>query len=236
MTTTSTPHPTETSDALLERIREISILTEQRDDLNERLRMLRATLPSNVDTRPQYGPCTRCGHVWRGHSIIRIPRGCPRCGSTGWRIPPIAKNARRPTDPPNPRWGKNRRTGLPADPENVLGRKTRKLQLAAGSDAPTPAKRSRGLTPPPKLEDVKMTLVPPPRIRFAEPSGTSSVAEPGTSIPEAAGSIPASRSIPDSDERAFVDDVVREGQLEVSLLEFVEGDGSILPEGDDNGG
>ena len=150
-------------DDLTSIVRELRDLRERYAEMYGRIMFLRKLVPKGTNVRPMRGPCTRCGHTWRGRYVNILPRGCPRCGSTGWQLLPIYKNARRPGDPPNPKWQKNRKTGLPNDPENVLGRKTyvrpaRKVKVTSSSQ------EFVSLTPPP----MRITLVPPPRVRFAE--------------------------------------------------------------------
>lgn len=190
-------------------VEELLALRKQRRELQERIEYLTSQVALPYDDRPTWGPCTRCGHTWKGHWANHPPRGCARCGSTGWAIPPQNPNARVPSDPPNPRWNKNRKTGKPTDPENVLGRKTRK-QRAAAKMIMEPAIHlpdrelmnvrplASPLTPPPKLAEVAPALVPKPEVRFAEPftleGGASSTVERNISNVEVAGSSPASRS------------------------------------------
>jgi hypothetical protein len=141
--------------------------------------------------------------------------------------------------PPNPRWGRNRRTGRPTKPENKIGREyNKRRQEQRKRDAEQAA-----LEPPPRLDEVVRgpSLVPPPQVRFAtqqeapQPErvvgGTSSVAERHTSTVEAAGSIPVSRSNPIVEP----DDGVPVRINDDGSIELIEGDGSILPEEDGDG-
>src|SRR5256885_2714415 len=108
----SIPPPEDENDqaAIVHKIR---LLQQERAHLDEQIKLLRGSVPRGThievaDHRPTWGPCTRCAHVWRGHWPNQPPRGCPRCGSSGWRVPPTRADARHPDDPPNPNWGKNR--------------------------------------------------------------------------------------------------------------------------------
>jgi predicted nucleic acid-binding Zn-ribbon protein len=125
------PPPETETEAL---VKELYQLRLERIHIEEKINRLLGSLPdgmSNVTLRPLWGPCTRCGHTWRGHWRNLPPRGCPRCGSSGWRVESTRPDARHPGDPPNPRWQKNRITGKPTDPENVFGRKTGAATRAA---------------------------------------------------------------------------------------------------------
>lgn len=162
-------------------IRELFELRQERMVIDEKIKRLLGNLPDHLDLRPTWGPCTRCAHVWKGHYPNMPPRGCPRCGSTGWRLPPLTKKARRPEDPPKPRWGKNRKTGLPTNPENVVSRKSHRLKLEREANARMLAASASsirivresvgGLTPPPKLSEVLRATRVPDSVRFADHSG-----------------------------------------------------------------
>jgi predicted nucleic acid-binding Zn-ribbon protein len=187
---------------------ELSSLRRQRKQIDERIRAILGRVASDTDERPIWGPCTRCGHTWKGHWAGRPPRGCPRCGSTGWDRAPQTSRHRSPDDPPNPKWGKYK--------------KRRQPEL----ETRPPVATLRRLTPPPRPEDsMRRGMVPPPSVRFAEReapqpesfvSGASSTVERGASIPEAAGSTPVSRSI----------------EVPEELFEAVEGGGSITEDYD----
>lgn len=119
------------------------------------------------DGRPVWN-CKRCGHEWLGLWANRPPRGCPRCGSTGWMEEPLNARARRPSDPPNPRWKVKAKHRTPDTPAPVVQ-----------APAPTPvppastATKVDGLTPPPKLG----SLVPSQSVRFAEDGGVAELAD-----------------------------------------------------------
>lgn len=206
--------------------RELYDLRAQRGMLDEKINRLLGKLHPDQE-RPQWGPCTRCGHEWRGLWPHRPPRGCPRCGSTGWRVAPMSPNSRRPGDPPNPKWHKNRRTGLPSDPDNVLGRKTRHarsnvVEKMTFQPAPT------GLTPPPKLEEVmppasaRPTLVPPPQVRFAEREAP----QPERSLTNFANVEAPAGNIFEEPADGVPIKINEDGSVE-ELIEAVEGDGTL---------
>jgi hypothetical protein len=180
-----TESPTLTTMTTDDLLAQLARLRDQRGLVDEQIREVLNRMPDGVELRPVWGPCTRCAHTWRGFISFSPPRNCPNCGSAGWRIPPIRSTARRPSDPPNPRWKRNRRTGLPRDPENVLGRKDRMRQaiqntvesiLPAWQHAQRHAERQGlpkivELAPPPKMAEVApsllaSSLVPPPDVRF----------------------------------------------------------------------
>lgn len=94
---------------------DLGTINLERGRKTRRLHALLAELPKEFtkeivipDSRPMWGPCTRCGHQWRGHSLTP-PRACSRCGSSGWQFESRYKNARKPSDPPNPLWQKHNR-------------------------------------------------------------------------------------------------------------------------------
>jgi hypothetical protein len=60
-----------------------------------------------IDPRP-INECKRCSYLWRQQEVDVRSRFCPRCGSASWDIAPTRSNARRPEDPPNPRWKKRK--------------------------------------------------------------------------------------------------------------------------------
>jgi predicted Zn-ribbon and HTH transcriptional regulator len=106
-------------------VRRVFDLRDQRRKINNELREIYAQVQileyGDADEKPRWGPCTRCGHEWTGQRVDSIPRACARCGSTGWRTEPKKAGARRPSDPPSARWGKNRRTGRETDPSQKVG-------------------------------------------------------------------------------------------------------------------
>jgi hypothetical protein len=171
---------------------QLARLRDQRGLVDEQIREVLKRMPDGVELRPMWGPCTRCEHTWRGFISFSPPRNCPNCGSVGWRVQPVRSTARRPSDPPNPNWKRNRKTGLPRDPENVLGRKDRmrrQVQDAADSLVPGWLRAQRHaerqglpkiveLAPPPKMAEVApsllaSSLVATPDVRFAEPSAAA---------------------------------------------------------------
>jgi hypothetical protein len=229
-------------------------IDQEMRELIAQLELLSPTPPAGPKNRPFWGPCTRCAHHWRGHDPNHPPRGCPRCGSTGWRIPPTTGNARRPTDPPNPRWGKNRITGEPTRPHGQGKHRRDRKQQAPVIETEAPAtgiinpsargvttrrERARSLTPPPRPEEVssalasppastpapRISLVPPPNVRFAEPSPELA---PDVGVPTAEEEINRISNA----EVAKMFNELREPLTE--LQEAVESDGGILPEEEDS--
>jgi predicted nucleic acid-binding Zn-ribbon protein len=155
-------------------------------------------IPEGIETRTQWGPCTRCGHEWIGlRNTFLPPRGCPRCGSQGWRTPPTRPNSRFPEDDPNPNWEKRRRDVKRE--RRIEKRRTMKnerariaaLEPAVTMTTPSPsmltsppppspvAKRAMeqllGVAPPPRLSEIAPALVAPASVRFAEAPDPMSV-------------------------------------------------------------
>lgn len=138
--------------------------------------------------RPSYH-CLRCGKDWIGFNIDYPPVRCARCRSFYWNREPIRAHARRPSDPPNPKWKEPKghapkMTTLPrlpklprplADPPN--------LRRPMADTAP------RGLPPPPRADDVPLvarepyTFAPPPRAEEPTPESFIHAAAP-TITPE----------------------------------------------------
>lgn len=82
-------------------------MAENNAELNERLDNVVVTgLEVPSDPEPPYKDCSclRCGLDWHARNPQKRPSSCPRCGSALWDKPPVNKNARRPSDPPNPNW------------------------------------------------------------------------------------------------------------------------------------
>src|SRR5205823_263419 len=127
---------------------------EIEDEMERMLGLCRSVPPG--EPRPLWR-CRRCGHEWLGYWPKRPPCGCPRCHSIHWRDDPLLSTARRPSDPPNPKWYQPRQTR-----EKRL-RLTRESPRVPPRDVPT----IPGLEPPPKLRDV-MKLVAPEAVRFAD--------------------------------------------------------------------
>lgn len=152
---------------------QLSDLLLERRNINLRIRALRVR-GGKLAGRPLWGPCTRCGHVWRGLWAGHAPAGCPRCHSKGWNVEPTYKNSRLPEDPPNPNWydqRKSRRrprafrpkhTGQsilspPPRPDNLVVMAQPAASLAA------PPEVRFALTPPPIPEEVfDVTVLPSP--------------------------------------------------------------------------
>lgn len=198
---------------------ELSALRNQRATIDARIKSILSLFPEGTDLRPEWH-CERCEHTWRGQDPLRPPRGCPNCGSTGWRFASSRPNARRPGDPPNPKWRKNRRTGKPRVPLTRVSQRERIASLMPPwrrkrEQVEAPPTLGTSLSPPPRLADVAPSLVAPPRMRFNEEI------LPGAHLSDV-------RNWPKDDE--FIKDVVREGQLEVYQLEAIDTDGSILEE------
>lgn len=160
-------------------------LRQQRRDIDAEITRICERVDIIDDNpRPSWGPCTRCGHIWKGRQAGSPPRACAQCGSTGWREAPRRNGGRTPDDPPNPKWKTNRRTGNPTDPANraipgVLPKwmrdrieERRAEDLAAVTHAKTSrngaSSSSSSLKPPPRLVDIAPSLVPEARVRFAE--------------------------------------------------------------------
>ena len=153
------PPPGSTMAQVEEDIQRLVILRRQRHDIDTEISILLARLQSDKSDRPTWGPCTRCGHTWKGLTVGRPPTACPRCGSAGWNRLPMHSNARRPEDPPNPNWAtsaerRRKRLGIPKRPVGRPRLHARPPQTEAASTL---------IAPPPRLEDV-VTMAPPPRL------------------------------------------------------------------------
>jgi hypothetical protein len=191
---------------------ELSSLRQQHSTITTRIREIVSHLGGRPfksgATRPLWGPCTRCNYTWLGNWPHTIPRGCPRCGSTGWRVPPgDRKNARKPGDPPGRRWKGRRMQDTP--PKRKFPARRQRIASFAGVE-------EMRLTPPPKPPVIeKPSLVPAQSVRFADPH----LQEPLQ--PERSVSRPADN----------ININIRE---EEKLIELVEGDGFIQPDGDEN--
>jgi hypothetical protein len=100
-----------------------------------------AQLPASMDPdsgKPVWGPCTRCGHVWLGHSVERIPRWCARCHSSYWQTAPVRQDiARQPGDPPAAGWKGRKVTRRP--------RKVRRVVYEERSATPASVTASTGI-------------------------------------------------------------------------------------------
>jgi hypothetical protein len=170
-------------------LRRVLHLRGERDRIDQEVATILATLRGDPsDPRPEWGPCTRCAHVWRGKFLAQPPRCCPQCGSSGWNRPPLNRNARHPTDPPNPNWArrqeiKNRRTGRkPGRPRTRL--RPGETTLPSPFVAPPPKMDDLvSVAPPPKLQEMPVRMVPSESVRFAQareepqPERTISVVE-----------------------------------------------------------
>ena len=153
---------------------ELLALREQHSALleliNSKSRALRLLTHRGSDTmpeRPVWGPCTRCEYTWSGNWPFTPPRACPRCGSSGWRVPPSRANSRRPSDPPNPRWSLGR--------EKAASASLAKPVKAAPAPFIPPStnygnSNPGALTPPPPAPRVP-SLVPSANVRFADNAG-----------------------------------------------------------------
>jgi hypothetical protein len=120
--------------------------------------------------------CLRCGYDWVGNSLAHPPARCLRCRSFYWdREPEKPSLARKPSDPPNPKW----KVMAPRVAKRDTGpvRIKFKKPWPWESDAP-------GLPPPPQLADfadngdrkvmnVRFPAAPMPPPRFDEPTPES---------------------------------------------------------------
>jgi hypothetical protein len=142
--------------------------------INSKSRALRLLTHRGSDTmpeRPVWGPCTRCEYTWSGNWPFTPPRACPRCGSSGWRVPPSRANSRRPSDPPNPRWSMGR-----AEKTSPIVSSAPKLKTGENIAPFIPPATNYGnsnpgaLIPPPPAPRVP-SLVPSQNVRFADNAG-----------------------------------------------------------------
>jgi hypothetical protein len=116
--------------------KELADLFHQRRMIDIRIREILGT----DLTKPVWGPCTRCGHVWTGKWANRRPRHCARCHSNGWDQQKI-KNA----GPPK-RLSRVDRDTI-RDRFNAVG-------------------MPNGIAPPPRMEDVVAGPAPSPPVIF----------------------------------------------------------------------
>ena len=68
--------------------------------------------PLDATTTPTWGPCTRCGHVWRGKSADK-PGHCAGCSSAYWDRERSRKRAEGRMVRKKRSRGRRTRTGLP---------------------------------------------------------------------------------------------------------------------------
>lgn len=114
--------------------------------------------------------CKRCGQDWRGQSAANPPLRCARCASAYWMKEPLHPNARRPTDPPNPRWRRplNERQKAAAKrlrnaPPPITVAASPALETPRGITT-TPAWLPIGvpglgeISPPPRLDDTTLRI------------------------------------------------------------------------------
>lgn len=98
--------------------------------------------PLDATTMPTWGPCTRCGHVWRGKSAEK-PGHCAGCSSAYWDREPVRKRAGAGAVRKRSRKTR-RRTGLPLRTPTIR-------EVMAGPPPQT-------MTPPPAAA---LSIVPP---------------------------------------------------------------------------
>lgn len=99
-----------------------------------------AAAESRRGPRPVHGPCTRCGHIWRGRYSKYPPLHCARCHSRYWmQTPQHGERSRLPTDPPHPNW------------KPLKGHIANQYTAESASAAPrTSNSNTDGLPPPPR--------------------------------------------------------------------------------------
>lgn len=161
---------------------------------------------AKLSPRPLYY-CLRCGYSWHGHNIARPPQACARCHTAGWDRPPSHRDARRPSDAPNPKWRekvgrkrKGNRTKL-----STMEAELRRAELSmleskrvAQIEGTSSAEMPTAFTPPPSLQ---RGLTPPPRIQLASQFAHRVEPEP---LPEQISSHNV-ESEPESPEEVVVD-------------------------------
>jgi hypothetical protein len=128
---------------------------------------------ASTDPRP-VRECKRCSYIWRQAEVQGAPIWCPRCGSAAWDRVPRTVRARRPSDPPNPRWKQRKRQSPPPYDYDRMERGSDAREPQADPRVPAGIPRNyilepyvpkgggAGLPPPPSLR-THAELPPPPR-------------------------------------------------------------------------
>jgi hypothetical protein len=170
--------------------------------------------------RPRWH-CLRCGHDWTGNSLAHPPARCLRCRSFYWdREPEKPSLARKPSDPPNPKWDVKtpRIARTPKFAEVIRKEAIWAKEQVRKEFAVSP----RGLPPPPQLADfatngdrkimnVQFPAGPMPPPRFDEPTPESFIhATADDPVTFANVGMPSDLAITDADPRTeeLVDNVV----------------------------
>lgn len=123
----------------------------KRNELETWMRQILERIRKECGDSYPYYHCRRCGHDWRGRLVGKRARACPRCHSASWDEEPVLATARRPADPPNPKWYSRKKP----------------MERNKGPRPVEPAPVDPYALPPPPR------YVPPKSVRFGEeePSG-----------------------------------------------------------------
>lgn len=179
--------------------------------------------------RPSYH-CLRCGKDWIGFNIDYPPVRCARCRSFYWNREPIRAHARRPTDPPNPKWKEPKaHTSKPMRPATPK----REYSVPRLPDFPARTAAPRGLPPPPRADFDDLipalpeayTFAPPPRAEEPTPESFIHAAAP-TITPEEQV-LDAIREVLDDEDRPPEPAPDLAAEADIREQEYLEG---TLPE------
>lgn len=110
--------------------------------------------PLDATTTPVWGPCTRCGHVWRGKSADK-PGHCAGCSSAYWDRERSRKRAEGRAVRKKRSRSRRPRAGLPKFPATPYPRPATIREVMAGPPPPT-------MTPPPAAALSIVRPTPPP--------------------------------------------------------------------------
>jgi len=116
--------------------------------------------PLDATTTPTWGPCTRCGHVWRGKSADK-PGHCAGCSSAYWDRERSRKRA-GDGGAVRKKRSRRRRTGLPRSLSSIVGQPTdpelqARYPMRLPDGPPPPV-----MTPPPAAALSIVRPTPPP--------------------------------------------------------------------------
>lgn len=260
-----TPLSVEEEAALIRELGELRLNhAENTARIRDISRQLGGRIPATNARRPLWGPCTRCAYTWRGRFPFLIPRNCPRCGSAGWNTPisDTKKHVRRPGDPPNKRWA-NLNEYKRAHGQAVQGRGHPKLarRRVARVESFAGVEEMR-LPPPPKppslvpsqsvrFADAGLEAPQPERsLRRESVAGANASAFDATATGESPDSLQRAVSRPATSEDKTAQSMEEtyygtadtppaskghDAAPQDEVIELVEGDGIVRPEGDDDG-
>jgi hypothetical protein len=144
-------------------------LKKLRKEIEQSMQQVRIFLQGHGHLKFPEWHCRRCGNDWVGRVLPRPPRVCPRCGSVGWQEDPSRAGSRKPSDPPNPRWGATTRKRPVTTPA------TNSSEVSANSEGEkTLVERERRISQPDTSGGV-LQITPPPRFEPAAPAAPALV-------------------------------------------------------------